>query len=365
MKKIKTVFIAAVFSLLLLMGILTFALPDTGFSENENRVPAQKPALTLSSLADGSFGASLSDYLSDQIPMRQGMIRIETRLKLLLGRRDISGAYIGKDHYFFEKVTDNDIDMIRYERNLSFFEQLSEENPSVSFNAMLVPSSGVILEDRLPYKAQMYDAERLYLKAEEILSSCNVVNPTSLLMEASEEYIYYRTDHHWTTRGAYLGYLALNGSGEIYSMPELEAVSADFYGTLYSKASGADAIPDTIELLPVDSSVKVTVNGESSALYDMSALSVKDKYSVFFGGNFSRIDIEGNGERTILVIKDSFANCMIPFLLDDYGTVTVIDLRYTSESVRSLLSQGGYDEVLLLYELNNFAQDANIGKLLL
>jgi hypothetical protein len=296
--------------------------------------------------------------------LRNGLIRVETRLKLLVGKRDSSNTYIGKDHYLFEKVTDNDIDTNRYRRNCGLLETLAEEYPQIPFTALFVPSSGVILQDKLPSYGEIYNASALYEIAEEKLSAYTVVNPTELLSAHADEYLYYSNDHHWTTRGAYLGYLALTGGEDSYNTLPVETVSTDFLGTLQSRVPGAETVSDSIQVLTVPDSVQVTQNGTDIGLYDFSCLEEKDQYRVFLGGNYPQVDITGgSGTGSLLIIKDSFANSLVPFLTQDYASITLIDPRYFSGSVRELLSSGAYDEVLVIYELNNFAQDSSLSKL--
>jgi hypothetical protein len=227
-----------------------------------------------------------------------------------------------------------------------------------------VPSSGVILQDKLPTCGEIYNAAALYETAEEQLSAYTVVNPTDLLSAHSDEYLYYRNDHHWTTRGAYLGYLALTGGEDRYDSLPMETVSTDFLGTLQSRVPGAETVSDSIELFTVPDSIQVTQNGTEIGLYDLSCLEEKDQYRVFLGGNYPLVEITGGtGTGSLLIIKDSFANSLVPFLTQDYESITLVDPRYYSGSVRQLLSSGAYDEVLVLYELNNFAQDSSLSKL--
>lgn len=364
MKTCKKLMSVLTFGGLLLIGAIIVLSPQNTFSEQENRTLTTVPTLSLAGLLDGSYQSELSAALTDQFPMRNALMREGTTIKRLSGRCDIGDTYIGKDHYYFEKVLDSDIDEERYEKNLRQIETLAESFPKVDFTAMLVPSSGIVLSDKLPENAEMYDAESMYRTAKQELKSCEVVDPTEILEQvANKNQVYYRTDHHWTADGAYAGYLALMGREGSYGRNQTETVTDSFYGTLYSRTLDKDAVADEIALPQVNRCTEVMINGDEAEIYDRSKLKEKDKYRVFFGGNYGQVEVTGRGSGTLLIIKDSFANCFVPYLTADYERIIMIDPRYYPASVRRLMQSGDIDEVLVLYELNNFADDTDLAKL--
>lgn len=363
MKYAKIIGVVCILACLAVTGTLIFVLPDREISENENRVLTAKPSLTAEKIISTEFQTELDKYLSDQFPARDIFMTAGTEIKLFSGRRDLGNTYIGKDNYYFEKVLNSDIDEKRFRNNLKAVDNLAKKNPDIPFTTMLIPSSGVILNEKLPLFAQMYDAEKLYSIAENQMKYSNILNITSELKQHSSEYIYYRTDHHWTTYGAYIVYTALTGSITNYTENN---VTDSFYGTLYSRTLSLSAKPDTISLPPVTDKLKATADGKDIKIFDKSALSEKDKYTVFFGGNYGIVDITGgSGKGTLLIIKDSFANCFAPFLLNDYEHIIMIDMRYYSGSVDMLLKSENINLVLVLYEMNNFASDTSISKLVM
>lgn len=101
------------------------------------------------------------------------------------------------------------------------------------------------------------------------------------------------------------------------------------------------------------------------SLYDYTALDTKDKYAVYFGGNepFLKIKTEVENERKILVIKDSYANCFIPFMMGEFQEIDVLDLRYTNQRLSEIIAEGGYTDILILYNASGFAEDMSISKL--
>lgn len=366
MRRYQQILGAAVLAALLSLGSFIFLLPDRTVSEHENRTLQTMPEWSMEGFLDTSVQTKLASYLSDQFPGREYVMATATKLKLLLGMKDIENTYIGENGYYFDKVTDQDIDQARYEKNLSRINALAEKFYDISFTTMLVPSAGVVLSENLPQYATVYDADAMYERAKEVLTLNRVVNPLSQLKAVKDEYIYYRTDHHWTAFGAYVAYQAYMENQGNYDWKDAYTVTDSFLGTLYSRTLDDQAQADTIMLAKVPESVQVTINGKEDEMYPMKQLKEKDKYKVFFGGNHGIVEIRGgSGTGTVLVLKDSFANCFVPFLMSDYEKVIMVDLRYYSGSVQQLLSSKTIDEVVVLYEMSNFANDSNLVKLVM
>ncbi|MCR5154126.1 MAG: hypothetical protein K6B75_04670 [Lachnospiraceae bacterium] len=364
MNRIRLISGLAITVLLLFLGLASLLAPQKDYSENENRNLASFPKISLSGLADGSFMKGLECAITDHFPLREKLVLTRNRIKMALGHKDIGGAYIGKNGYLFEKVTEKDINTDLYKKNLKRIHSLSEEYKNIRFNVMLVPSSGAILKEMLPSHAQVYNAEALLSLAEEELKDCRVIHLTSPLEQAAESMqVFYKTDHHWTENGAYVGYWILtNGEGAYKTLKTLPG-SDELLGTLYSKVLTNPDTKDTINLPVVEKDVKVKINGKDASLYCKEKLEEKDKYAVFLGGNHGLAEIFGTGKGNILILKDSFANGFVPFLTKDYAKITMIDLRFYSGSVKTYMAENSFDDVLVLYELNNFANDTNIAKL--
>jgi hypothetical protein len=363
MTQLKKILAALVVALLLGLGLLTLLLPQRTFSPNENRLLTQHPSLTLSGLLSGTVQDTVTNSLSDQFPLRDQLMAAGTALKLLCGRTDIGNTYIGAHGTLFEKVTDNDIDLNLYAKNLSRIDQLAQNHPEVTVTTLLVPTSGAILPELLPEHAMLYDSAKLSALAQTSLPHCNVVDPTQALRAVGAD-AYYKTDHHWTTLGALAGYQAWQQDAAVDF--SLTTVSTTFLGSLYSRVLLPDPVTDTIQVAEVSPDLSVTADGQSISLYDWAKLEEKDQYQLFFGGNHGITEITGgSGTGTLLVLKDSFANCMVPFLTAHYQRILMIDLRYYAGSVNALLEAESIDDVLVLYEQTNFAGDRDLAKLAL
>lgn len=365
MKKLYIGFICLFLAIIVLPTALIFLSPDREFSDNENRMLQTAPTLNLDTILDGNFQSELSKYLSDQFPARDLWTEVGTKAKLLVGFRDIGGAYICDDGYYVEKITDEDYSTELYEENLGIIKDFIDYC-GVDATVALVPAAGTVLSDKLPANAKMYDPSAMFETAKDCLaSSAFLPDIHAALSEHSDEYIFYRTDHHWTTHGVLIAYESImSGHGSYVGEPRL--VSDGFLGTTYSKTLDSSAVPDEVYIAPVSDTVKVYADGEDIEVYDMSALEKKDKYTVFFGGNKAQMIISGGAQngKTLLVIKDSFANSLAPFLTADYENIIMLDLRYYNGSVRGLVESANVTDILFIAEMSNVAKDENLFKLM-
>ena len=241
--------------------------------------------------------------------------------------------------------------------------------PNVDAFFILVPNSVKVLEDKLPPYAPAAD-ELIYInKVKESLDdNINFVDIYDTLYANKDEYIYYKTDHHWTTKGAYLAYeklmenMGIEPHGEDYF--HIKKVTDSFYGSLYSKSGFRNIDPDSIELyIPKKeevSKVEFVEEGKvSDSIYDMENLDKKDKYTVFLGGNHPLIKINTNinNGKKLLIIKDSYANSFIPFLTGHFSEIYVVDPRYYDKDLKILVDDNKIDNLLIMYNVKTFLND--------
>lgn len=361
-------------------GILLFFLPQRTYSENENRylTTFQKPS--FSSFMDASMQENLTKGADDQFFLRDFWMECATAVQKGIGFKDAGGVYFGRDGYYLERMLDSDLSKSRYANNLRYLEQFAsncQKGRKSKVVFLPVPSAGVILPGKLPAYGTLYDADRLYSQAEAALKQAEFIDiRPDLLQESKNSQIYFKTDHHWTMYGAYTGYSAWcsahGHAGRPLEQFGPECASETFYGTLYSKAPAFFTQPDMLyipkNLLPVQ--VQIDEQKPVDSIYKLDKLAAKDKYGVYFGGNFAKIKINTAGadqenKGRLLIIKDSFANSMVPFLINEgYNEIMLLDLRYYNDSVSKLVQTEQPDEVLVLYEMSNFAQDMNFFKIL-
>lgn len=357
---------------ILLVGIsvLYFVLPLSNYSEWERRYLADKPEFSIENLKEGTLNDETETYLADHFPLRDGFVSAYSFYGTVTGRKEIGGIYLGKDRFLFTKLTDDEItekDRTAAANALSGFGAFLAEK-DIAYRVMIVPSSGLSLSDKLPAGAPYYD-QNGYLDNLAGKLGADFIDTRKVLTEDSD---YYRTDHHWTTSGAYKAYeLFMRSLGKTPVSKEnfrTETVSESFLGTLYAKAKPVFYKADTVVAMSLPGAdVSVVADGkELDGLFEESKRnSTYDAYSYFLGGNYAELKITGTGprERKLLVIKDSYANCFLPFLVTEYGEIAVLDLRYFNGAVRDYTVKNEISEVLVLYGADGFARERSVRKL--
>lgn len=365
--------LAITFLLLIIAGtVFSILAPKRKFSENENRFLQQMPDLNLKTFFDGTFESEYETYVTDQFVLRDDWIALKTNVERLLQKKDINGVYFAKDDYLIERHEANQVNEEQAQKNI---DRLTEfMNGAIAklgedrVHAMIVPTTSEILTDKLPAFATGYDQQAVIEEVKQRVPEASVVDVTDTLKEHSDEYIYYKTDHHWTTLGAYYAYeaWAKTAGFEPFSREEFEVEMAtgEFYGTIASKVN-VSVKPDEMYLYKKlgNPLYKVEYNQTETtdSLYNYDRLDTKDKYSVYLNGNNALVKItsENKNGRKLLVIKDSFAHCFVPFLVDHYEEVYMIDFRYFRMGVSQFMEQEGVTDVLVLYNVMGFVEDIN------
>ena len=356
---------------------------STEFSQSENRYLEQRPKFTAEKLLDGSFMKDYETFITDQFPERSFFMGVKTAVERLRGRTDDNGVYFGKDGYLFGKYDASLFESETSKNNekaiAEFVKMYADKFGKGHFQVALAPSSSEILSDKLPAFAPVYNQTGFIESIKKEAGEEYVIDLGDILKKHSNEYVYYRTDHHWTSLGAYYGYEAIaKGLGlKVNSLTDLKAdtVANDFLGTYDSKVNtgvtgGVTADDITIYYSAEIDKAKMTWDNDEEKSYDsiyvLDALKGKDKYTVFFGGNHSVTDIKtgGNTGKTLLLIKDSFAHSLAPFLIKDYDRIIMLDLRYFNKSLKKYIDENKITDLLVLYSTPDFAEDANIGRLL-
>ena len=373
MKKRSLILISAAVVFLLTLSVGTLLTPDVEFSPDENRYLTAKPELTLKKLLDGSYEKQSEEYLSDQIIGRKKWIEAKSITEVALGINDINGIYLCTGGRAVEKVTEEDFDWKNFKINLDETAKLTEvcRDKGIEVQTMLVPTAAYIYADRLPDHALTFDEDEAFRQAGELLGDNLIDIRNSLLAEKPHNSVYFATDHHWTGRGARIGaaeFLTAAGKKERakqVSESETEVLSRDFRGTLYSKVLlktlETDIIETSADARKADLNVEIEGKRYDSLYFD-EYLNQKDKYAVYFGGNYAQVNIETGAsddgqqnDEKLLIIKDSFANSMVPFLLDGFLEITLVDTRFYRGDISQLAED--YDRVLLVYSVNNFAKE--------
>lgn len=338
------------------------------YSPVEKRELQTRPEISITKVLDGRFQKKYESYLRDQFPGRDHWVSFQTDMELFMGKNEIHNVYIGKNHYLLEHYTEKEFDPQQISKNLQALEKfVGKAKQNADVHVMMVPTKSWILREKLPAFAPHYKEQKFYDALQQKLEKEDVLISVEPVLDAhKEEEIYYRTDHHWTTLGAWYAYeqytKAVGGDLQrAQGKKKFRCISKDFYGTTYAKINYARQA-DKIEIYEPADKLRVVYNmGEkkTKTLYDVSFLKTADQYSVFTGGNQAVLEITGgkkNG-KTLLLIKDSFANSILPFLAEDYEKLVVVDLRQLNVSGDRLLEMFSPTDILILYNSAQFAQD--------
>ena len=338
------------------------------YSPVEKRELQTRPEISITKVLDGRFQKKYESYLRDQFPGRDHWVSFQTDMELFMGKNEIHNVYIGKNHYLLEHYTEKEFDPQQISKNLQALEKfVGKAKQNADVHVMMVPTKSWVLREKLPAFAPHYKEQKFYDALQQKLEKEDVLISVEPVLDAhKEEEIYYRTDHHWTTLGAWYAYeqytKAVGGDLQrAQGKKKFRCISKDFYGTTYAKINYARQA-DKIEIYEPPAKQRAVNNmgkKKTKTLYDVSFLKTADQYSVFTGGNQAVLEITGgikNG-KTLLLIKDSFANSILPFLAEDYEKLVVVDLRQLNVSGDRLLEMFSPTDILILYNSAQFAQD--------
>lgn len=355
---------------LFLGGLLAWhvLLPDRDRSDVENRTLAQFPAFSWESLKDGSFTEGVEEYFADQFPLRDQWTGLKARTEQLLGKREFNGVYLCGDTLIAKVEPPKDG---LEEKNLEYVARLAE-TAEVPVYLGLIPSAAEVRREDLPEGAESWDQAAFIARAAE-LEGVESIDFLTALTACAGENAYYRTDHHWTTLGAYYGYTALMESlGRGEEVPEPETFQCrvpphadEFQGTLYSQSGIHWLAPDTIEFWAEEEGLSVTSwrdgSPQEEELYDFAKLLTKDKYSAFLGGNQPLCVIRNpEGAGRLLLVRDSYSDSMAPFLARHFEEVHLLDPRYYRRSAAGYAVENGIDAIAVVYSVPNFITDRNL-----
>ncbi len=380
--------------------------PDRVYSEFENKKLQQKPTMTVEGIFDSSYSTTYETYINDQFPGRDLWITLKSVAEIGIGKKENNNVLYGKDAYLFEKLQiipepnnsagTNVANQMQIDRNVRFMNEFFQMyDLPVTF--ALAPNSYEIMEDKLPAGIELPDQETMipafydsFTKDDDL----TFLDFTATLKEHSDEYIYYRTDHHWTTLGAYYAYLDYceeKGFDPI-SLDELEANEVgDFFGTYYSRCKKPGQKADIITWYDIPLA-SFSFNGDTrnesllaqceltewngipmlttDTMYQEEQFATRDKYAAFTWGNNGITQIVTGHNRNpeeeptrLLLIKDSFANSMVPYLSYHYDEIWIMDLRSTPMPMSKMLAENEFHDIFVMYNFSTFLTDTDIARL--
>ena len=371
-RKVQEKLVGIIFILtLFLFLIINVIVPDREKSVQENRVLATKPKFRLSSLISGDYDEKFEAYMDDQFVGRDMWRKLKVTVDRIGGSRLENGVYIGTNGQLLEQIEVADENHLA--ANIKAIKSFSESQSKIPVRMMLVPDAANVLNHSLPSLAKPEDQTQMFsMVRKDLGDSVEWIDVSTELNKHKTEKIYYKTDHHWTTLGAFYAFQAaapsLGIDGDLSGKYVSYTVSDSFNGMLASKSGVNLGEKEQIDIyVPTEEDTDLIVDyvdegKRSTSLYDSSKLKEKDQYTVFLGGNSSLLDIRtvSTSTKRLLLVKDSFANSFIPFLTPYYREIVVVDPRYYSGTINDLMDSYRISEVLFLYSGNTFFKDNNI-----
>ena len=354
MKKIRAIGLAALAAVWLVLVAGAWLGQPQDISESERRKLAQFPELTVDTVLGGKFMTNFEDYTLDQFPLRDTFRQIKALFHYnALMQKDNNGIYIA-DGYAAEleyPLDQTSVSNASQKLNLIYEKYLQDTGSKIILS--VVPDKGYYLAEENGYPAMDYEA--LTEQIRRGTPWAEFVDITDLL--TSEDY--YFTDTHWRQECIEdvavrlceaLGTAAFQ-NGELTQKP----VERPFYGVYYGQA----ALPmksETMHVLTNGLLDGCTVynheTGATTQVYDMEKLTSRDLYDIYLSGAAALLTIENPAaetDRELIVFRDSFGSSLVPLLIKDYKTVTVVDIRYlATDYVGNFVDFHGQD-VLMIY----------------
>ncbi len=360
---------------LALLVTVNLLSPEKEMSKEEDRRLAGKPRLTWEGFSSGDYMEKNENYLKDQFAGRNLLRNLKVTLKRLGGSREENGVLIGDNSQLLEKIALPKQNVLN--ENLDAIQHFAEGNKDLTVSMLLVPDAANVLNKDLPMFYSGADQKRMIAQVKrELEESVNWIDAESALNKHADEKIYYKTDKHWTTTGAYYVFeeaarqlgITEGTAGKYATYP----ISATFNGNLAAKSGCRKEIQEVIEIYtPLEGDTDVVVNyvdeqRKTTSLYESAKLESTNQYEVFLGGDTSVLDIKTVAEssRRLLVIKDSFANSFIPFLTPHFREIVMVDPQYYGGTIEDIMETYRITDALILYSGNTFFQDNNISGVL-
>lgn len=363
--------------LLATIFIVNLFTPDKGFSEEENRVLQEKPEFSLSNYMEGRYESKLETYVNDQFLLRNAFIKVKATADVTAGKLESNGVYRCKDNYLMEELTVPSEKTMQ--NTLASLKQFKRHYKKLDAFFLLAPNAGNILEDKLPNFTKLNDQNQYMDQFFKEIKSYGYtpIDVRNAFKKASEDtQLYYRTDHHWTTDGAYLAYQQaakkIKLTDNVTYKPYV--VKNDFRGTLASKSGFVNGVNDAIKIyMPYkdkdynNSVIYYTdTKTKTTEFYQLDNLDTKDAYTVFGGSNHPMYTIKTptKSSEKLLLVKDSYANSFIPFLAQGYREIVVVDPRYFFDNIDDIIKAEGITQVMFLYNANTFFNDNSLEMML-
>ena len=353
--------------------IANILVPDKEFSEQENRSLQTFPEFSISEYTSGRFETKLENYANDQFIARNAFIKLKTASSVSAGAVYSNGVWKGKDGYLIEDATEPSDELVK--KDIDAISAFKAKHPNLTMRMLLAPTAVNVYADKLPAFAKPADQNKYMDELLEGVSSAGVqvVDVRETFAEKKDDVqLYYRTDHHWTSDGAGIAFAKLASDiGLEEKSYKLYEVKDDFVGSLASKSGFVGGKADVMKLTMAENGLNSVIyyydtQEKTTAFYKLKNLNKKDAYTVFGGNNHPLYTIKTptSNNRRLLLIKDSYANSMVPYLAQHYREIVVVDPRYYYDNLEDLMLSEQVNEVLFLYNANTFFGDESLALML-
>lgn len=358
--------------------IINFIWPKQVFSEEENRMLATIPNFSFNNFLSGDYLNGVNSYINDHFAFRNTYLHINSWWEInVMGKKENNGVYIGKDGYLFEKFRYTETEKEKVNDNIQTISSFSQDmnKLNISTYLLIIPNSIYINSDKLPDGVEVENQESIinyiYSKSKDTIN----INVTKKVKEENETNpLYFKTDHHFNSDGAYVAYSEFCKAAQIKATPlenfEKVNVSNDFLGTFDSKAQILNQKSDQIFAYQneINNNLQEGIYDKEkiNTIFNEKYLAGKDKYSYFLNGNNSKVVIKTkvSNDKKLLVIKDSYAHIMAQFLCQNYKEIHFLDPRYTNFDYAKYAKENGITDVVFIYNVSNFTTDTNLNKII-
>lgn len=346
-------FILTLAALLALAGA-QILLPDRKTSDMENRTLATAPKLSVESVLSGRFMSSCEGYIADQMPLRDTFISAYAIYEAAQQKQMRNGVLIGERGFMFE--TGKSISEKLIQENTEAFAEIAKA-AGIDAYICAAPLSSSVYREYAPQNYNLPDGSAL-----EAAASADGITTIpllgSLIAAKDSQPLYYMTDHHWTAKGAEAAYRQIcaklgiepKSGGEVKEQK-------DFRGSYFARSPSPLQTLDTLTYYSPEGVELEIENSVKDGLADAETLAGRDKYSALLYGNHAMIKLTSKVDSGVLfVIKDSYANALLPYLSQNFGTIYAIDPRYYTGDILADIHDTNAETLLCIYGINTLGE---------
>ena len=352
---------------------ITFFGGKRDISPEENRVLAKAPELNAKELYDGRTGEKLDHYVTDHFAGRNRWLVGSSLIQTELSESIVNGVYVSDDRL----ISTDDKGITDASAMAEVFDSFAENYDGMVYFAAIPTSAGVygdVLPGHIVRQTESQQINALYYAMD---SDIRKIDAYNILKMLKDNYIYYRNDTKWTSYGAYCVYKTviqkLGFQPNSYDKYSIEHVTDNFRGNLYNRTLSRRPKADIMDIYEYHNGAEVTscivvrrdgINAEGQ-IFDREKLETGDKYSMYLGDSvpIMRITTSANTDKKLLVIKDDFGDCFVPFLLQHYSEITVVDPSVMSGKLSDYVNADDYGQTLFLFGTDSLSDREMMSKI--